>query len=72
MDIQELLTEWRQTYIEWISTELQLRTVRQQRNSGALVPMLEERIQRLKSRCTECQDAASTALATLDEPDNAT
>ncbi len=63
MDIQQLVTDWRQTYSEWVSTELALRAARQHKTSGPMVPRLEEKIRQLKCRCSECQDAMSRALS---------
>ncbi len=63
MNVQDLLREWRQTYSEWVSAELQLRAARNENNSGRLVPVLEQKVRLLKRHCSDCQDAASNALA---------
>lgn len=64
MTVQELLVEWRRTYSEWVSAELQLKVAVRQKNSGRIVPLLEEKVRRLQQQCADCQETLSRALAT--------
>jgi len=67
MKVEKLLADWRSTYGEWVSTELQLREVRQRTGSGRAVSLLEERVRALKKHCSDCQDAVSAALASRND-----
>ena len=67
MKVEKLLADWRSTYGEWVSTELQLREVRQRASSGRTVSLLEERVRALKQHCSDCQDAVAAALASRSD-----